>query len=274
LPLTTHFLLVPDKAAARRLRRDIASRNARLGVQVGTWLELMELLKKSYLISDPNNNWNERLSTAARSIPEAFWSESLKVAEPGTLSSIENVLRMLLIGAGPTGKLIPDDQKVLPERTSRHLADLCRLHQEMEYALPDDLAVIRSILHSVPKQMVRGVFVYYIDRMPVLSSWQRALVEKVNKDSGGISDQGLTTIHASSLECQPHESTSPALSQLKNGLFEAETEKVPLDSSVQVLAARDYLEEVEVVAGMIQKILNSNPFVKPAPFMFFMSPGL
>lgn len=264
MPLSTDFLLVPDKSAARRLRRDIASKNAMLGVQVGTWIELIELLKKTYLLSAPGDNWNERLREGGRSISDAFWAESLKVAEPETLSSIANTLRMLLLGAGPIGRLISDNQKVLPERPSRHLADLCRLHQEMDYVLPDDLAVIRSILDTEPKQMVRGVFVYYIDGMPVLSSWQRALVEKVNKDSGAMPDSGLTTVHASSLECQPPENASSALSQLKNGLFEAETDKIPLDSSVQVLAARDYLEEVEVAAGMIQKILNSNPSVKPA----------
>ena len=41
-----HFLLTPDKAATRRLRRVVATQYPGLGIIVGTWPELFFLATK------------------------------------------------------------------------------------------------------------------------------------------------------------------------------------------------------------------------------------
>ena len=45
------FLLVPDASAARRVRRLMAEQGARSGVVVGTWPELVEWARRSYLVA-------------------------------------------------------------------------------------------------------------------------------------------------------------------------------------------------------------------------------
>ena len=56
-----HFLLVPDKAAARRVRRAIASRGACAGTVVGTWGELVDQARKAYLLPPVDADWKTRL---------------------------------------------------------------------------------------------------------------------------------------------------------------------------------------------------------------------
>ena len=62
-----HFLLVPDKAAARRVRRAIASRDACAGTVVGTWGELVDQARRAYLLPPVDAPAAER----ARKVPEA-----------------------------------------------------------------------------------------------------------------------------------------------------------------------------------------------------------
>ena len=51
------FLLVPDAGAARRVRRLIAERGACTGVVVGTWPELVEWARRTYLLPAPADDW-------------------------------------------------------------------------------------------------------------------------------------------------------------------------------------------------------------------------
>ena len=75
-----HFLLVPDAGAARRLRRLLCSDQARVGVLVGTWGELLEQARAAYLLPVPDEQWGARFSEALAANSKAFWARSYKVA--------------------------------------------------------------------------------------------------------------------------------------------------------------------------------------------------
>ena len=163
---TVHFLLTPDRSSARALRREIVRRAARLGVQVGTWPELMELLRGSYLLGDAGSDWNKKLAEAAQAMPSAFWAASLEVAHQETLESVGRALFALIEGAVPGGALEPPAPGIMSQRASRHLCDLALLHGNMGRVLPPELAAMAQLLISDPAEAIRSVVVYCCDGLP------------------------------------------------------------------------------------------------------------
>lgn len=96
-----HFLLVPDRASGRKVRRALASDRARGGVVVGTFGELVDQACKAYLLEPVGTGWNDRLSKASRELTDAFWSESLKADPDGSVAILSQELRRLLAALGP-----------------------------------------------------------------------------------------------------------------------------------------------------------------------------
>ena len=134
-----HFLLVPDRTSARFLKRRIVEERTRLGVVVGTWLELMEWVRKGYCLPLPSGGWTSRFEGAACSLPDAFWTKSLEAGREETLATVEWALVSLLQATGPTRSLASIDTRRLMQRGERHIKDLVRLHGTMGDILPDDL---------------------------------------------------------------------------------------------------------------------------------------
>lgn len=98
---TIHFLLVPDRAAARKVRRAIAEESPRLGVLVGTWSALLEYARTSCLLPTIQQDFSEKLTTAVAQLEMAFWSESFAVAPADTLAVLGRELERLLHALGP-----------------------------------------------------------------------------------------------------------------------------------------------------------------------------
>jgi len=250
-----HFLLVPDKAAGRRLRREIAARGARCGVVVGTWAELVAHAQRAYLVTSPATDWDARLGEAARKVPDAFWVESLMTDSEGTLGAIGCELHRILAALRPNCRLEPAVKESLSARGKRHLADLVRLHKEMGFALPDGLAVIRDLLAADKADVTRAVLVYRVNGLPPISPWQEALLEKLRADAGQVRDPALDELMTAALVPNPSGKPNSALRHLQENLFGTGPLSIPIDDSVACLAVRDHMEEVEVVAGMAQKAL-------------------
>jgi RecB family exonuclease len=57
---------------------------------------------------------------------------------------------------------------------------------------------------------------------------------------------------------------SSSLGVLQRGLYRPAGEKVVLDDTVQWVGVRDFLQEAEVAAGMVQRLLEEEPGLKPA----------
>ena len=70
-----HFLLAPDRAAARFVKRQITSDGGWLNVIIGTWPELLELARNAYLIKEPSDIWHEKLSVTAEKMTDDYRDE-------------------------------------------------------------------------------------------------------------------------------------------------------------------------------------------------------
>lgn len=253
------FLLVPDGAAARRVRRELASRGSRCGVVAGTWGELVEQACRAYVTVRPASEWEERLSRAARELSGAFWSGSLAADPEGTLCALGRDLRRLVEALGPGGEIRPGAAAALSARGKRNLSDLARLHEAMGRALPADLAAIRALLDADAADATRRIAVVRRDGLPRLSPWQAALLDRIGRDSGAAPDPELAALLGDVLDPAPRGAAGSVLRHLQDRLFAQRPSEVPPDDSVTFLEVRDYLEAVEVAAGMAQRALADDP---------------
>ena len=259
-----HFLLTPDKSASRRLRRIVAENAARIGVMIGTWPELVAVLLQNYHLPEPNDTWETTLQISAGEMKDAFWAKSLEVAEKETLAAVSGSLVKLLEGTEPGRQLTADSAGLLPERAGRHLRDLICLHSKMGPIFPGHLSAIAALLSVAKPATSRQIVVYHSSNIQQLTVWQKALLKKVSADCNAPQDPQLEILHQSAFEMSGDSSAYGSLLHIQNKLFSATLEKVKRDESIQWVAARDYLEEVEVAAGMIQSALRQDPTLKPA----------
>lgn len=259
-----HFLLTPDKSASRRLRRIVAENAARIGVIIGTWSELVATLQQNYHLPEQEDTWEATLLASASEMKDAFWAKSLEVAEKETLTAIEESLVKLLEGTEPGMSLTSNSAVLLPERAGRLLDDLICLHGKMGSILPATLSAIATLLAAPRPAKSRQIVVYHSCNIQHLSSWQEALLKKVSADCTAPQDPQLEVLHRSAFEMPGAGLGSVALAHIQNKIFSATFEKAVRDGSIQWVAARDYLEEVEVAVGMIQTALRQDATLKYA----------
>jgi len=256
----THFLLTPDKAATRRLRRLVAAQRPGIGIVVGTWPELLSLAAKSYLLPIQQALWQPSLEAAAATLPDAFWSASLAAApaeEPSIAEILGRQLVQLLEAVEPSGNLARLVQSELPTRTLRYLSDLNRLYSAMGQQLPPELATINRLINLPTDALLRPIRVYHQPDYPLLNHWQQALIDRLNHDAPAAIPALTGLLNGIYVE-QAAAPDTTTLGCLQRHLFTSTTEPIQQDSSVQWLAVRDYLQEIEVAAGMIQKALDDN----------------
>lgn len=247
-----NFILCRDRSESRRIRRIVAESGFGFNVQVGTWIELVQAATDAYLLSETESHWNDSLANALEQLPDCFWSKSYTVAPAETTAVISRELDNL-IRSLPPGKDIPLITNTdLSRRGQQHLADLKLLHQGMGGALPADLEATTKLLNTSSENILRCLNVHVIEEISLLNPWQEALITKLNKDNTAQNSDMITNLLQKNLIPSTGDKTT-ALDILQADLFQNTMTPSALDSSLQWLAARDYLEEVEVVAGMIQK---------------------
>jgi RecB family exonuclease len=268
-----HFLLVPDRSAAWRVRRAVAERSPMLGVRVGTWPELLEALRAICLLPAPETGFSERLAEAAAGVTDAFWLQSHAVAPVETVAVLERALTELLTAAGPPGQMpeLPSDAPIT-ERGRRHLADLSRLHAAMDGALQADLTLMLWMLEIPPEDLDPKPVIYRVPERPRLDPWKEALLAHVEPPAATERRQELEAVLSEAFEAAPPEAP-PALAALQRSLFQPDAEPVDADDSVQWVAARDALDEVEVCAGMIQQALAQDASLAPADCALLLPSG-
>lgn len=253
---TLQFVLCPDKSCARLLRRQLAEKMPSIYLQVGTWTELLALARKSYCLAEKLNDWESEVITEMRELEKArtksyVWSASFAVAEQAVGQLIAEQLRALL-EATPPGKTLPITTAAT--RAELRVQELIHLHKRMNELLPDDLADIKAILHAQPSQSMRKIQVTVATDI-LLSGWQQQLIDYLNASSvnqSAIDSQWLKQL------IQPKTTNNTSLGHLQQNLFAEKIKPQAVDSSLQWLAVRDALEEVEVVAGMIQQGLHDD----------------
>ncbi|NTV13146.1 MAG: PD-(D/E)XK nuclease family protein [Desulfobulbaceae bacterium] len=249
-----HFLLVPDKYAARRVRRLIAENGGRLGVMVGTWLELLTLAKENYLIPDRDERWNSVLSTAMAVMPEAFWAASFLVAPNETLASVSQALLALVEGMELGQRLGDCDPSPLPCRARNHFSALADLQDALGGELPPSLQAIKEILAA--GKPLKRIKIYHLPGFPVMNRWQEALLARLACDAEDCcTDDNFQAYLAAALAWSPLAHKGTALHQVQHNLFSDSPGKANLDTSLQWIACRDFREEVEIAVSMIQQLL-------------------
>ncbi len=124
---TINFLLTPDKAASRKVRRKVAESGSRQNIIIGTWPKLINLLNRNYLLKNPTNEWQSRVAAAMKTVPQAFWSKSLCVAPDETIEIVGDALSVLIESIAPKSKLVCLSDQGLPDRLTRRMAYFARL---------------------------------------------------------------------------------------------------------------------------------------------------
>ncbi len=254
------FILTRDRAESRRIRRSVAESGHGFNVQVGTWPELVQTALDAYSLSPPEFDWKEQLTATLPQRENSFWAESLAVAADETAdiiaSELDRLLRSLPPGSNFSFMSVPD----LSERGQKHLDNLGHLHQKMEHLLPTDLAATERILNMSVDHALRRLNVCVTDDIANLNPWQQALIENLNHDSAASE----TGIDLDAILAPNRIREDNSLTTLQQDLYQHVTASTTLDDTLQWLAVRDFLEEVEVVAGMIQKSLTDDPTLKYA----------
>ena len=233
-----------------------------MGVQIGTWSELIEKSRSAYLIPKRSNDWSQVFHHALENVSDAFWSQSLEVAPQETTVEVEAALS-LLIGATQPGDedgIAKTDLDQLPERPRKHVKDLLRLRVELDGRLPEELEAIQQLMIAESSSAaIRKLVVCHVDQFPVLTRWQEELINKLNKDADAAPDAALLAALESLQPAVASSAPESSLEFIQKHMFSAPDEKTSLDNSVQWLGVRDYLQEAEVAAGMVQQILTENP---------------
>ncbi len=252
------FVLCPDKNSARFVRRELATHAGLLGVRVGTWPELLELAESSFCLPPRVDEWEEGLQREAPGLANAFWEASLGVDPEKTVEVLGRALREILVALGP-GQELDEIPVGVSRRGVRQLCDLRSLWKDMDRVLPVDLATIRQLLAAPAERSVRDMRVHLAPVMHDLDAWQSALVEKLSDAADGSSRRLLPLCDVVG-EMQGAASADPvcALARLQRELFASKPPTGIRDPSVQWLAVRDPLEEVELVAGMVRSALNDD----------------
>ena len=251
------FLLVPDRAAARRLRRVLAERRALQGVVVGTWIELLALAEAAYLLAAPDeDNWPKVLRERLASQGNAFWSGSLSVAPEETSAAIDQALAKLWVALGPERTISALLDTGDDPRLSRHLADLSRLEESLADERPILLSRIQRLLETPSDESIRYISVSHIEGFPRLDPWQDRLLKKLAGHCETPFEPQLRELHEEALVRKPQGISGSTLAHVQASLFEEDAERASNNASIVGLTVRDHLAEAEVVAGMIQKAVD------------------
>ncbi|MBU0486121.1 MAG: exodeoxyribonuclease V subunit gamma [Proteobacteria bacterium] len=256
-----HFLLAPDKYAARKIRRRIVESGGRLGVVVGTWLELLTLAGEKYLVPEASNNWATLLSSAMAGKADAFWIESFQVAPAETMASVNQSLISLIEGLEPGKHLAECDSTPLKRRAETHFLDLAWLQESLGGALPPALEVIQQVLAA--GRPLKEIKVYRQSGFPELTRWQEAMLNRLARDAEQCQlDDALQEILETSLDGSPSAKGPSALNHIQQNLFSTDSAEIKRDHSLQWVACRDFQEEVEVTISMIQQLLRDDRSLK------------
>ena len=258
---TIHFLLVPDHFTSRHLRRYVTQKNSFLGITVGTFSELLECVRSAYLLKKPEGLWRNELYQAAKRISDSFWTRSFTLYPNETGKSIEKALTDLIEGSFPDHIKTPAQWNDLPTLTKRHFEHLNQLHREMGCSFPPHLETAANILNH-HQEIPVTFYVYFDSNYVELKQWQSLVVTKINAD-GGIKNDAISALYDQAIKTF-QKKQAQAIRHCVDNLFSQDVRTIDLDGSLQFIAARDYLEEAEIVATQVRNLVAANKSIVPS----------
>ena len=243
----------------------LAAAEARSGIAVGTWHDLLDRARQAYFIPSPVAE-QARFEESLSSVDKGFWEESLSVAPTETARSLRREFVDLLGSSDPATALADLDFAALPDRPRRRMNDFKRLGQLVDKCLPSDLETIRRLLRAHAKEARQPVCVHRIRELPHTTRWQDALIEKLNCDAataGVKPSRELSRTLADCLQSRPKAAAHSALGVLQRRLFEPDGGKASVDQTAQWVRVRDFYQEAETMAGMVQQLLAADETLRP-----------
>lgn len=259
------FILVPDALFASEVRHTLAQHNT-VGTRVGSFPVLLETLAKLWVMDLPedglNDPWQDALQQRALAMHDAFWANSIKADECGTLRALSTSLKLVLDHCPLGQALQPFSASAGVELTrhQRYYNDLVRLQQaigcrpaaqqlaEQWLAVIDDLNL--EPLHLFPLYQA-GVFTEH-DLLP----WQRSVLNKL-AEKGWV--KPLHERYESLVAAlQPPTEACKPIRELADTLFTQPAQPLPNPGdAIQWLTCRDAAEEAEATAVLVQQAINS-----------------
>jgi len=258
-----HFLLVPDSNARRKVLTKLVQLGNNIGVVVGTWGELLDRIANDYQIITSDEQWSDKLRNIIADMPDAFWAKSYLVEPDATFNIIEDNVKELISATLFSNEKQGEQPASLNLRASGMLADLRRVIELLEQSIPDDLSVVKQVL-SMSDKPSRCIRVYHEESYPQIATWQSNLILDMNKKLTGIEIQSYRTLLVEE-KTSSSATKLTALGHMQRNLF-TETTSVKIDSSLQYLGVRDYLQETEVAAGIIQEKMRNDKSLRFADF--------
>ncbi len=259
------FLLVPDASAGRRLRRLLATTRGRSGIAVGTWHDLLSRARDAYFIPAPAAD-EAKFEQALARVDRAFWQESLGAAPTETARALRREFTDVVAASDPETALANLDVSALTDRPRSRVGDFKRLYDKLEACLPADLGVIKRLLEVDSEQVRQPLCVHRVKELPHTSRWQDALIERLNADAAmaGVTPDGeLSKVLQECLRERRSATSDSALGILQRRLFEPGDIAAVADETAQWVRVRDFYQEAETAAGMVQQLLAADPALSP-----------
>jgi len=247
------FILVSDATRARYLRRMIAENKTAVGVVVGTFVSLLSHVKDAYLIPELNSEWDKQFYEALES-QNAFWSESYQVGPDETSSIIKQALVSLITALHVSSDLKLENTDQLSLRPQHHVNDLIQLYHSLSNTLGDDYELLRQCIRADSQKALRKLHIHIDSSISNLTLWQKLLIDKITLDSNNETQ----TDYSQYLQPECIKKSGTALSALQSQVFDHVNESCELDESIQFIGLRDFMEEADVAAGMVQEILKQH----------------
>ena len=264
-----NLILTPDASASKHVRAILAEKSLGFGVKVVTPKELIDEVRRAYLVPNIQDDWLERLRHSMDRLSNGFfWSKSFNVDPTGTSSAVADALDEILRSGGIDGKWQSSN---LAARANNMLHDLEELWNDAGNPLPSDLKAIKEI----EDQSHAGLYsfsIYFVEGWPRLDNRLKQLINRLNSASDALNGKLLEVLQ----EVSQIPDSANAISitqQLSANCFGLFSEKLECSEAVSFLMARDPLEEIECAVGAIQKqlkdgacpydigvLLPSNPF--------------
>jgi len=258
-----HFILVPDANARRLVLANLVERESTIGVIVGTWPELISQVASDYCFNLELDTWQQDLQAVMLAMSDAFFAQSFQVDPDESIRIIESALISLITSVEVNADISAIDLNGIESaRTQKIVADFIQLFEQVN-RLPSELSVMRQVCTQAHKPL-RNIQVYHHEAYPQLSLWQSSFIEALNAEAGNAREaayQEILEASVGSIAC----TAQSTLGHLQQNLFR-KASKVPLDESMQWLRVRDYLQEVETAAGMIQSMCDRDESLIYADF--------
>lgn len=240
----TTFILVPDSLSALTARRQLAQQNT-VGVKVGNFSALLDVLSEYWLLPKPAIDWYSELRSAAVRMPNAFWTQSLAVDERATLSQLRAALDLLLASV-PLGWQANAEQPLVVQskahpRLQRYFQDIAELWATMQGQRPAEQLFARQWLLEASKvTAITPLRVQSVQPLETLPLWQREIIDTLQ----AITPAGELLVQTNPVELKAWQSAFIS--------GKAPEVKPSLAASLNFFSARDVIAECRAVASMVQ----------------------